>query len=127
MRVDGPDPGHDAGMRTLLLAGVLAAALAPLSTAASVRSHVRLMSFSPLVVRGSGFHAREQVVVTVRSGTSAFVDRVTSTAVGVFTARFTRSLSPVNCGGLVVTAVGVRGDRAAWKAPPAVCGAQPGP
>lgn len=115
-------------MRVRLLATVLVlSALLPAAALAAGRSHVRVTGLAPLVVRGTGFQARERVVVTVRSGTHTLATQTTSTTTGAFTARFDEKLPARVCEGLAVTAVGARGDRAAWKAPPAVCGTLLGP
>ncbi|MGZ4289459.1 MAG: hypothetical protein ACXVQQ_01185 [Gaiellaceae bacterium] len=109
-------------MRVMLLSWVFLALLVPVAASATGRSHVRLMTFSPLVVRGTGFKAHEEVVVTVRSGSASRVARVNSSATGTFTARFARTLPGAACRGVAVSAVGALGDRAAWKSPPQVCG-----
>lgn len=114
-------------MKAWILGLLLVAALVPVTALAAGRTHVRLTGLSPLAVRGTGFHARERVVVTVRAGTQTLVVRTTSSATGAFTARFARTLPGRMCDGLVVTAVGARGDKAAWKAPPSVCGTLLGP
>jgi hypothetical protein len=118
--------GHDARMRST--AAMLAAlALVPAAFAAATPPRVHLAGFAPALVTGSGFHARERVVVTVHRGTFALSKAVLTNTHGTFVARFTRDLAATSCGQIMVTATGARGDRAGWKTPPAVCGTQQQP
>lgn len=105
---------------TLIVAALLA--VVPASAQAIRQGHVRLIAFSPAVVHGSGFYARERVTVTVRSASATMTSSVMSTTGGAFTMRFKRALPVGGCQGIVVTAVGARGDRAGWKSAPRVCG-----
>lgn len=108
-------------LRSVLIAAVVLTVV-PASAQAVRHGHVRLTAMSPAVVRGSGFYARERVTVTIR-GASAVVERsVMSSTVGAFTVRFRRAAPAPGCQGLVVSAVGARGDRADWKSAPPVCG-----
>ena len=107
----------------VLLAVLAAAALAPLAVA-STQPSVRLARPAPAQVAGRGFHPRERVRVTVGTGTAALRKTVSTTARGAFVARFTTAAPRPRCGSYVVTAVGARGDRAAWKSPPEVCGTE---
>ena len=105
-----------------------ALALAPASAhAAGHEEHVRLVALSPAIVRGTGFDAREGVMVTVRSPEARMRGRATSSAAGSFTVNFKRGLPIRACEGFVVTAVGAHGDRAVWKSPPRLCGTQLAP
>lgn len=106
-----------------VLAVLLAAVVVPAALAVT-RPHVRLLDMSPAAVSGTGFHARERVVVTVTAGTTRLSKGVETTARGTFVARFARAVHAPECGQLAVSAVGVRGDRAGWKSPPPACGAQ---
>jgi hypothetical protein len=108
-------------LRGILIAALLLAIL-PASAQAIRRGHVRLTAASPATVHGSGFYARERVVVTVRGGSTVLRKAVISTAAGAFTVRFGRPAPAAGCRGLAVSAVGARGDRAGWKTAPAVCG-----
>lgn len=108
------------GMKTIL-ALVVAGAIVP-AALASARPTVRLLVPSPATVSGKGFHPHERVVVTVRNGTKALHKRTRATMHGAFVARFAEAAPGGTCGQIVVTAVGARGDRAAWKSPPRVCG-----
>lgn len=107
----------------LVLALALVAVAAPLAHAAG-RPAVRLVAFSPATVAGTGFHARERILVTVGSGKAAMSRRVVSTGRGAFVARFTKPVRRTPCEPVFVTAVGSRGDRAAWKSPPPQCGTE---
>jgi hypothetical protein len=108
-------------MRIVLLI-VLAAALAPAALAAP-GAHVRLAGSGVL---GSGFHPRERVVVTVRTGARHWTKTIVTSARGAFTARFTLPVA-VGCQGFSVLAVGSRGERAAWKSPARPCANPIGP
>lgn len=110
----------------LALVLVLVAVAVPLARAAG-RPVVRLVHVSPATVSGTGFHPRERILVTVGSGRTAMRRRVVSTARGGFVARFAKPLRKTACDQVFVTAVGARGDRAAWKSPPPVCGAELAP
>jgi hypothetical protein len=105
------------------LAALVAVALVPAALAATHPS-VRLISASPARVAGSGFHPRERVLVTVGAGADALRGTVRSSARGAFVVRFAKPVPRSACGQLVVSAVGARGDRAAWKSPPPSCGAE---
>jgi hypothetical protein len=109
-------------MRIVLLL-VLAAALAPTALAAPA-AHVRLAGSGVL---GAGFHPRERVVVTVRTGSSHWTKTVVTTDRGTFTARFTLPVGSAGCPGFSVLAVGAKGERAAWKSPPRPCANPIGP
>ena len=83
------------------------------------RAKVRIVTVSPLVVRGTGFNAHERVRVTASPGG---VRRQVSSANGTFRATFA---APVDrCMGLSVSAVGVRGDDASLKLPAVACAPQ---
>jgi hypothetical protein len=97
------------------LVAVAAIAIPAVAGGAS-RAHVRIVTLSPLVVRGTGFKSRERVRVTATPGG---VRHVVSTAGGAFRATF---VTPVDrCMGITVAAVGARGDRAAIKLPQPAC------
>ena len=109
---------------------LLAAALIAVgsATAATAREpQVRLAGVDPVAVRGTGFIPRERVVVTVRATATTLRLRLTSSKTGRFIARFDRSLPTGACGEIAIRAVGARGDYAAWKSPPRLCGAEPAP
>jgi len=108
------------------LAAIAAVALVPAAFAAG-EPRVHLAGFTPALVTGTGFHAEERVVVTVRHGTLALSKAVRTSSHGTFVVRFARDVASMPCGEVAIIAIGARGDRAAWKTPPAVCGAQQQP
>lgn len=71
---------------------------------------IRVMNYTPLVVRGAHFHAAERVTVRALH----VVRVVRTTASGTFRVRF-GALSTDRCS-LAIVAVGARGDRAQIKA-----------
>jgi len=97
------------------LLAVVAVAL-PTRAAGTQQAEVRVVTMSPLVVRGTGFKAHERVRVTAAPGG---VRRVRSRANGHFTASFPGSVD--RCVGLSVVATGTRGDQAALKLPQPAC------
>ena len=98
-----------------VLVAVSAVAIPSLAGGAS-RARVRIVTLSPLVVRGTGFKSRERIRVTATQGG---VRHVVSTARGGFRATFA---APVDrCMGLTVAAFGARGDHAALKLPQPAC------
>jgi hypothetical protein len=109
-------------MRIVLLA-VVAAALAPAALAAPP-AHVRLGGSG---VVGTGFHAREHVVVTVRTSSARWTKTVVTSARGAFTARFVLPVGAAGCRGFAVLAVGAKGERVSWKTPPRPCANPIGP
>jgi uncharacterized protein (DUF58 family) len=110
----------------VLLGAALALVLVP-AVLAATGPRVRLTDRSPATVAGTGFHTRERVVVTVTANRARMAKTVLTTAGGAFVARFAHDIALAPCGQLAVSAVGARGDRAAWKMPPEVCGAPPQP
>lgn len=115
-------------MRDMRAAVVAIAALLLIPAALAAASpHVRLVGRAPLAVSGSGFRHHERVLVTVSNGTVKLSTRVRTTARGTFTARFARDLPQQACGQIAIAARGATGDRAGWKTPPQVCGAQLAP
>ena len=83
--------------------------------AQSARPKLTIASMNPLRVAGSGFKARERVVLSVGRRRKA----VTADARGRFTAGFGRAM----CSGGTILAVGSRGSRAAVRLPRTVCAA----
>jgi hypothetical protein len=98
----------------LMLVLALPAPAAPGSTRASLK----LTSTTPLVVVGTGFGAREPVLLTY---TAADLTRrvlgVRATRIGGFRARF--ELRPERCAAFTVRAAGTRGSRAVLQVEPA--------
>jgi hypothetical protein len=98
--------------------------LVPLASA-SGGPRIRLADRAPATVSGSGFHVTERIAVTVTNGKLVLSKRVYTNAHGVFTARFLRDIPMPACGQIAIRALGADGERAAWKTPPQVCGAEP--
>jgi hypothetical protein len=111
-------------MRAVLIAIAALLVVAPAALAAGT-PHVRLADRSPATVAGTGFRHAERVLVVVRSGKVTLSKRVVTTARGTFTARFAHDLPVMPCGQVSVRVLGPFGERAAWKTPPQLCGAQP--
>lgn len=102
-------------MKRVLVIIVALAALAPsLAPAGALRARVWLADRSPLVVRGSGFHAAERVSVTVTGG-GRFVRTVTATRSGAIVARWTAVPAKAGCAALFIRAVGADGAVATAK------------
>jgi hypothetical protein len=110
-------------MRSVLIA-IAALLFVPAALAAGT-PRVHLADRAPATVAGVGFRHAERVLVTVSNGKVKLSKRVLTNARGTFTARFAHVLPMAACGQIAITAVGARGDRAGWKTPPQVCGAQP--
>lgn len=106
----------------VLVATLLALLLASGAASARTRSQPTLRilrSADALVIRGSGFYARENVRVTVTATTSR-VKTVRTTSTGTFRADFGATyIDP--CSALVIRALGARGDRALLKLPARQC------
>jgi hypothetical protein len=104
----------------VLAAGVMCG---PASSGQSGRAQLRLITPSPVTMRGTGFKAGEHVRVVGRLPGMA-TKRVTASPVGGFTVRFTGSAG-ARCTGFSVTATGDRGSRATFTHLPEQCGALP--
>jgi hypothetical protein len=92
--------------------------------AGSARPTLTVRDFSPLTVRGTHFHSRELVTVTVVYR-GRHDRRVRATAAGTFTVRFRFSVE--ECAKYVVSARGDAGSRAFYKRPPTMCPNPPAP
>jgi hypothetical protein len=91
------------------LMGIVTVAVPTIAGGAG-QAKVRAVTLSPLVVRGSHFHARERVRVTATPGGSR---HVRTAANGTFSASFgALPADPCNGGSLTIAAAGSRGDRA---------------
>ena len=104
-------------MRVRLLAiALLAAALAlpAWGRDAGRAPALRIVDRTPLTVSGTGFGAREEVRLTLRTGRArAFARSTRADAAGAFRAAFGVLVAVEPCrGALVVTATGSRGSRA---------------
>jgi hypothetical protein len=95
----------------------LVVAQAAFGASAVGKPRVALDDVSPLTVVGSGFPAREAVVVTVQGKGIHLQKTVGSTAKGAFSARWNRSVVIGRCNNnaIVVTARAADGTRAVWK------------
>jgi hypothetical protein len=106
-------------------AAVLAAGVVcgPASSDQSTRAQLRLMTSSPVTLRGTGFKAGERVRVVTRLPGMA-TKRVTAGSAGSFTVHFAGSAG-TRCTGFSVTATGDRGSQASFTRLPEQCGALP--
>jgi hypothetical protein len=93
------------------------------SSGQSSRAQLRLMTSSPVTLRGTGFMTGEHVRVVGRFPGMA-AKHVTASSAGSFTVRFT-GFAGTRCTGLSVTATGDRGSRASFTRLPEQCGALP--
>ena len=83
--------------------------------AQSVRPKLTITNMNPLQVAGSGFKARERIVLSVGQRRKA----VTADARGRFSVGFGRAM----CSAGTILAVGSKGSRAAVRLPRTVCAA----
>ena len=110
-------PGHTAGVRFALAAGVVACLVLPLQAlSTTARPAIAVAGTNPLSVRGSRFHAGERVTVTAWV-TGRHVRIVRAGSSGSYTARF-RAVVIESCQAYVIKAVGSRGSRASVKRTP---------
>ncbi len=107
------------------LSGLCVALVLVAGASAAGGARVRLVSVSPAVISGAGFVGRERVTVTASGPTNSFTQTVRASVQGAFVARFAGSLSGGNCTPFTIRAQGSHGDRAVWRSPPVMCGAQP--
>jgi hypothetical protein len=98
--------------RPWLVIGAVAAALAVAGPAgAHARPHIRLATWQPPAVKGTGFHRHERVTVVVRQSRGAPLTRhARATGAGTFKVTFSSAVPP--CGNFRVTATGSLGSRA---------------
>ena len=104
-------------MKRLLTSLLVPAAAAALAVPAGAERAptLRMVNFTPLVVRGTAFVPREVVTVTAPTGRI----QVRTTATGSFVASF-RGTPRCSSGGVVV-AVGARGERVLLRLPLTMC------
>ena len=98
----------------LIVSGTLAAA----SSAAGSASHpaLRLSGADPIAVRGTAFHAREQVRLTLATMGKKRTKRVLTNGTGTFRTTFDLETPYDPCNGaLIVVARGASGDSASAK------------
>ena len=110
---------------TPLVAIVIAAALvtagSPLAQSQARRPSLRLVSYSPVTIRGAGFRAREHVRIVVVSRTRV-VKRVIASAAGAFVVRVPGADANA-CPAFAASATGDLGSRASFKRVPGQCAA----
>ena len=103
--------------RVVALVVVFSAAAAGTAFAAvAARPALRVVEASPLVVRGTGFHARERTRVTLYAEQTK-TEVVTATAAGTFRVSF-GDVPLSRCDGFRIVAVGRAGSRARLVRPP---------
>jgi hypothetical protein len=101
-------------MRRIAAAGLLAVAVVAPASATSATPSITLADRAPVVVHGTGFAARERVLVTLRSGFARAEKHARATYRGSFVVRFDAiMLTP--CEGAAVVAAGARGHVARLK------------
>jgi hypothetical protein len=112
------DPWHPMRMRKGFALGIVALVLAGAASAAP-RPTIKLVSENdPMIVRGTGFRAKERVKVTVTVKTPASTWRRTVVATRTGTFRATIGLVQTGRCGFNVRATGARGSVATLKTPP---------
>jgi hypothetical protein len=109
-------------VRVVVVASVIAAALSAAGAGAartdtSAKASLRLVSLSPVTVRGAGFVARERVRVDL-TGQVSRRRRPVASRLGSFTVRFD-GVTATRCDLIRVVAVGGNGSRAGLKLLPA--------
>jgi hypothetical protein len=104
-------------MRLLAIAAAVVA-LVPAATAGrQADAALRVVDWTPLTVRGTGFAPGEHVRLTLRTGRPRAVSRTARAgSAGTFRAAFGLFVALEPCrGSIVVTATGSRGSRASVK------------
>jgi hypothetical protein len=95
--------------RSVICVAIVVAALA--APAAAQAARLSLAGTHPLAVRGTGFHAREHVKLTIRQANGRRrVRRVAATRGGTFKVTFPGASPP--CGTWTASATGTLGSRA---------------
>ena len=84
------------------------------------KAALKAMSFTPLVLRGTGFRAGENVKVKLLDG-PVQTRQVKASTTGAFTVRMAAQLT--QCKGLTVSAVGDKGSRAGFQFSQFACAA----
>jgi hypothetical protein len=105
----------------LVVSGLAASGLVASASAASSAPRLRIVSSSPLVLRGSSFGPRERVKLTVTLGTKTQTWTSRAGLLGTFLARFPDLVYDRCHGALKVSAVGGRGHRAGFTLQPLPC------
>ena len=99
---------------------VLVPAGAAAHDTAAGKAKLRIMSSTPLKVKGTGFAPSERVLVRVRGREGLTRKRVTAGRSGAWVLGFP-SVSYERCSGLIVSAVGSQGSHAGVKLPEPLC------
>jgi hypothetical protein len=98
--------------------------LGALSPAATSKAQLRVTTLRPLAVVGSGFHAGEDVRVSVRTDKGAGARSDEAGAAGRIDVRFPK-LRLGHCPTYVISARGDDGSRATLRSVPRPCGIDP--
>jgi len=112
-------------MRAAAAAWLVLVVALPAAGAPPRHAVLQLKSTSPVIVRGSGFGAAEQVTLTLSAGRVRAAATVRARRNGSFTARF-GGVRVNRCAEFTVRAVGRRGSRAILQVSPA-CERRKGP
>jgi len=112
-------------MRAVAAAWLVLVVALPAAGAPPRHAVLQLKSTSPVIVRGSGFGAAEQVTLTLSAGRVGDTTTVGAKRNGSFTARFAH-VRLDRCTEFAVRAVGRRGSRAILQVSPA-CERRKGP
>jgi hypothetical protein len=112
-------------MRSLValfvISGLVASGAVTSATGATPTPRLRIVSNSPLALRGLNFGPGESVKVTVTLGVKTQTRTARVTLAGTFLARFPTLVYDRCHGALKVTAVGARGHRARFTLQPLPC------
>lgn len=101
---------------------VVGAATASTDAGAAKRGLLRLVTAQPVVLKGSSFHARERVKVTIQVAGRDLVRRVVATRAGSFRVALDDNVVLDRCNSsFAVRAVGGRGTQAFLKMPQLLC------
>lgn len=110
-------------VRTAVCAGLAIAFFAAADSAAAPA--LKLLKTNPVEVRASGFHAREPVRLTVRTGQKVTRSSTRADGGGRFTATIKGAVAPA-CAPLMIVATGADGSRAVFRRLP-LCTTHGGP
>ena len=105
----------------LVVVSVAFLGLGTISPAAPTKAQLRVTTLSPLAVTGSGFHAGEDVRVSVRADKGAGARSDKAGAAGRIGVRFPK-LKLGRCATYVISAKGDEGSRATLRSIPRPCG-----
>jgi hypothetical protein len=106
-------------VRKGVLLAIVALVLSGVASAAPKKAAIKLLSETdPMIVRGSGFRAKEKVTIVVKVARPAVTWRRTAIATRTGTFKATIGLVQVGRCGFNVRATGTRGSVATLKSPP---------